>query len=86
MKTEQATTIRVSKDVKRVLKRFCKIHGWSMVEFQSRLAQLLVNGLDMLDNPNIRIETLREYYDNSELFVVADSRQLFKNNNEGAPT
>ena len=77
-KDNKTTTMRLTPYARKIIGRYCRIHGWSLVEFNERLAQLLDSGLEMLGNEKIRASTLQEYYGNSALVVVADQTEFFK--------
>ena len=72
------TTIWLSKKSKKIIQRFCEIHRWKIKGFMDELASTLRNGIDMLEDDSVPIETLRQLYEFSDILVCSDVREIGK--------
>ena len=78
MNEENYTTIRISRESLKIIRRYAKIHNLTLPAFLDNLSCLLVCGIDNLDNMEIPINELQKLYRYSSLLVSADMRQVVK--------
>jgi len=73
------STYYVEKETKFVLDRVAQIKRWKYTEFLNFLADLFANSLDMINDPNVSVDELRERYEGWQLAVLpyggADSNE-----------
>jgi hypothetical protein len=70
--------IRVSEKARDVLKRYGKLHGWSIGETVEQIAETIVETLDLLKEESLPVNVLRKYYGRSGVFAVADMTTIFQ--------
>ena len=77
------TSVRMHKETKKIIDKYCAIHFWTVPRFFDTIALLLRYGLDLISDDSISIDQLRQLYGFSSLQVIADTRTMLKPTKEG---
>jgi len=66
---EDRTSIQVDKWTHYILKRTAQVRRWKLNALLRFLAEFFASGLDGLEDENITLEQLREFYERWELAI-----------------
>ena len=69
MTNPEQTYIYITRKDKAILDKVAKIKRWKTAELLRLFADLFRNSLDLINDPDVDIETLREYYRFWELAI-----------------
>jgi len=77
MTNKNFTHICVDRKTKDTIQRIAQIKRWTIAEFLRFISELFTNGLDLMADPTISIEELREFYGNWQLALYASGRDYY---------
>jgi len=78
MTNKNFTHICVDRKTHETLRRIAHIKRWKLAEFLRFISELFTNGLDLLADPAVSIDELREFYGNWQLALYASGRDCYE--------